>query len=172
MSDKKALVVVDLQNDFLWDKRKPMFSYDTKELISSVNMAIASYKENGYDIIYIRQLYPNIITNKWFIGFAIKGTAGADLYDRLEVVSDHIFEKYLPNTYTSAAFREYMNKQGFTEVVLCGVDECGCVGATAKGAVKAGMETYMLKNCIGCRFPQSKRDKMRRKLEEIGVKYI
>ena len=33
---KKALLVVDMQNDYLWDKRKAMFSYDTEELVGSV----------------------------------------------------------------------------------------------------------------------------------------
>ena len=32
MSDKKALIVIDLQKDYLWDKRKPMFNYDTEPL--------------------------------------------------------------------------------------------------------------------------------------------
>ena len=69
MSDKKALVVIDMQNDYLWDKRKPMFSYDSKNLTDSVNSAIAEYKAKGWDVIYVAQMFPNIITNKWFIGF-------------------------------------------------------------------------------------------------------
>ena len=51
MSDKKALVVIDLQNDYLWEKRKSKFTYDTKVLIHNVNEAINSYKADGYDII-------------------------------------------------------------------------------------------------------------------------
>ena len=170
--DKKALIVVDLQKDFLCDNRKPMFSYNTAELISSVNDSIDRYKKDGYDIIYIKQVYQNIVTNRKLIGFAIKGTAGADLYDGLDVVSDHVFEKYFPDTYTSKPFREFMQKEGYSEVVLCGVDECGCVGATAKGAVKAGMKVYMLSNSIGTRFPEQKVKKMRDKLVGLGVEYI
>ena len=81
-----------MQNDYLWDKRKPMFSYNTDDLVGSVNRAISAYKENGYDVIYIEQMFPNIITNKWFIGFSVKGTEGAELYSGLDVVSDIIFE--------------------------------------------------------------------------------
>ena len=77
MAEKKALVVIDMQNDYLWEKRKAKFSYNTGELVNAVNKAISSYEENGYDIIYIAQMFPNIITNKWFIGFSIKGTEGA-----------------------------------------------------------------------------------------------
>lgn len=48
---KKVLLVIDMQNDYLWDKRKTMFSYDTDELVRNVNNAISSYKEDGADII-------------------------------------------------------------------------------------------------------------------------
>ena len=172
MSDKKALVVIDMQNDYLWDKRKAMFSYNTDSLVDSVNKAITDYHKNGYDIIYIAQMFPNIITNKWFIGFSIKGTAGAELYSKLNVVSDLYFEKNLPDTYSSKSFREHMKNQNYAEVVLCGLDECGCVGATAKGAVKTGVKVVMLENCIGRRFPDDKVQKMRNSLIALGVQYI
>ena len=44
MSDKKAVIVIDLQKDYLWDKRKPMFTYDTEKLIGNVNSEIRAYK--------------------------------------------------------------------------------------------------------------------------------
>lgn len=172
MTEKKALVVIDMQNDYLWDKRKAMFSYNTETLVDSVNKAAADYRKNGYDIIYIAQMFPNIITNKWFIGFSIKGTAGAELYGKLNVASDLYFEKNLPDAYSSKLFREHMKKRNYTEVILCGLDECGCVGATAKGAVKTGVKVFMLENCIGSRFPNDKIQKMRDSLAALGVQYI
>lgn len=172
MSEKKALVVIDMQNDYLWDKRKAMFSYNTEDLVNSVNKAVADYQKKGYDIIYIAQMFPNIITNKWFIGFSIKGTAGAELYSGLNVVSELYFEKNLPDAYSSRSFREHMKKQNYSEVILCGLDECGCVGATAKGAAKTGAKVFMLENCIGRRFSDSKVKKMRNSLTSLGVQYI
>ena len=172
MADKKALIVIDMQNDYLWIKRKSMFSYDTDKLVDCVNNAVDDYNKNGYDIIYIGQVFPDIITNRWFIGFSIKGTAGAELYDKLNVISDLYFEKNLSDTYSSKPFREYMKKQNYSEVVLCGLDECGCVGATAKGALKNGVKVSIIKDCIGSRFPESKINKMRNELTGAGVKYI
>lgn len=169
MSHKKALLVIDMQNDYLWDKRKPMFSYDTDKLTDNVNKAIDYYKVNGYDIIYIKHIFPKIM---WGVGFSIKGTEGAKLYSGLNIVSDLCFEKNRSDTYTAKAFREYMKTQGYKEVVLCGLDECGCVGATAKGAVKAGVKVIMLEACIGRRFPEKKVRKMREQLKAIGVEYI
>ena len=57
-------------------------------------------------------------------------------------------------------------------MALCGLDECGCVGATAKGAIKTGVNVVMIENCIGRRFPDEKVRKMRGQLKMLGVRYI
>ena len=165
----KALLVIDMQNDYLWEKRKPMFSYDTDKLVGNVNQAISTYKEKGYDIIYIKHILPRIM---WGVGFSIKGTKGAELFPGINVVSNYIFEKNHSDAYTAKEFRQHMEKQGYKEVVLCGLDECGCVGATAKGATQTGVKVFMLTDCIGRRFPDKKIKKMRTALNVIGVQYI
>lgn len=170
--EKKALLVIDMQNDYLWDKRKPMFTYNTEELVGNVNKAIETYEKKGYDIIYIKHILPNTLITRCFIGFSIKGTEGTELYSGLKIVSNLIFKKNLANTYSSKAFRDYMKKQKYTEVVICGIDECACVGATAKGAVKTGASVIILENCIETRFFEKKVIKIRNKLTSIGVKYI
>lgn len=166
---RQALPVIDMQNDYLWAKRKPMFTYDTNQLTGDVNRLISVYKEKGYDIIYIKHILPKIM---WGVGFSIKGTEGAELYSGLNVVSDLCFEKNRSDTYTANAFREFMKKQNYTEVAICGLDECGCVGATAKGAVKTGATVVLIENCIGRRFPDAKVQKMRNELITLGVRYV
>ena len=169
MDGKKALLVIDMQNDYLWDKRKPMFTYDADKLTNNVNRLIASCKEKGYDIIYIKHILSKLL---WGVGFSIEGTEGAELYSGLDIVSDLCFEKNRSDSYTAKAFREYMKRQNYSEIALCGLDECGCVGATAKGAVKTGVRVIMIENCIGRRFPDEKVQKMRKTLSTLGVQYI
>ena len=66
----------------------------------------------------------------------------------------------------------HCQQQGYTEVVLCGIDECGCVGATAEGAARRGLKVVMLSSAIGSRFPNSKIEKRRHSLKALGVDYI
>ena len=169
MDDRKALLVIDMQNDYLWDKRKPIFTYDADKLTNNVNRLIASCKEKGYDIIYIKHILSKLL---WGVGFSIEGTEGAELYSGLSVVSDLCFEKNRSDSYTSKAFREHMERQNYSEIALCGLDECGCVGATAKGAAKTGVNVIMIENCIGRRFPDEKVQKMRKTLSSLGVQYV
>ena len=169
MEEKKALIVIDIQNDYFWHKRKAMFTYDTDKLVGDINNAIHRYMEQGYDIVYIKHILPKIM---WGVGFSIKGTEGAELYSGLDIVSDLCFEKNHSDSYTSKSFREHMEKKQYREVVLCGIDECGCVGETAKGALKTGVKVKMLDQCIGCRFPDSKEKNMRSKLKALGAEYV
>lgn len=124
MPDNKVLLVIDLQNDYLWDKRKPLFTYAT-------------------DNAFVRNL----------VGFSVEGSEGADIYRGVNRVSDLVFDK------------------NYTEVVICGLDECGCVGATARGARKTGVKVIMLTSCIGSRFSEKKVKKQREKLTSLGVIY-
>ncbi|MEE3472745.1 MAG: isochorismatase family protein, partial [Butyrivibrio hungatei] len=80
MPDSKVLLVIDLQNDYLWDKRKPMFTYATDNLINNVNKAIASYRGSGYDIIYIKHILPDNAFVRNLVGFSVEGSEGADIY--------------------------------------------------------------------------------------------
>lgn len=74
--------------------------------------------------------------------------------------------------YIAKAFRDYMKEQNYSEVAICGLDECFCVGATAKGAVKNGVKVVMIENCIGRRFPDANVQRMREGLRALGIKYI
>ncbi|SFD35453.1 cysteine hydrolase family protein [Ruminococcus albus] len=172
MADKKALLVIDMQNDYLWAKRKPMFSYDSENLVSSVNETVARHKASGDDIIYIGQVFPNIITNRLIIGFSIKGTKGAELYSGLDVVSQLYFEKNLPNTFTSKSFKEHLSNNKYSSFTVCGLDLCGCVGATAKGALRTGAEVFLDVKSTGCRFSAEKAQKRKSELIRKGVKFI
>lgn len=172
MSDKKALIVIDMQNDFLWDERKAMFSYDTQKLTAAVNEKIHAFEQAGDDVIYIAHILPNLLTNRWFIGFSIRGTQGAQLYKGVDIVSQLYFEKNLSNSFTAKAFKAHMLAQGYAEIHICGLDLCGCVGKTALGAAKVCKEVYLHNDAVGCRFDSGRAQKMRGRLRAAGVKTV
>jgi len=169
---KKALLVIDLQNDYLGENRKKQFSYDTEKLIKSVNALIESYHKDGCDIIYIEHNIQNFWTNRILFGHSIAGTDGAKLYGGLKIVSDIRFVKLFSDAFSSKEFRNFISEKKYESVAICGLDENGCVSATAKGAIKNGLAVEMLMVGIATRFPISKVEKLREKLKAKGVKYI
>lgn len=168
---KKALLVIDMQNDYLWENRKEKFSYDTIVLVNKVNETIKKYKDEC-DVIYISHLIQNIITNRILFGYSIAGTKGADLYKDLDIVSDLKFNKYFSNAYHSKQFDDYMKKTNHDEIILCGLDLCGCIYHTSIGALKRNKKVYIVEDSIGCKFPKQKREKIKKKLKNMGVKFI
>lgn len=168
---KKALLVIDMQNDYLWEKRKKKFSYNTDEIVNNVNKTIEQYK-NECDVIYISHLIQNIITNRLLFGFSIEGTEGAKLYDKLKIVSNLKFNKHFKDAYKSEKIKKFMNDNSYEEVILCGLDQCGCVYHTAIGALKNNTKVYIVDQATACRYSKKKYYKSKNKLKKMGVIYI
>jgi nicotinamidase-related amidase len=169
---KKALIVVDMQNDYLWDKRKENFSYDTNDLVSRVNEVIHEYQDNGADIIYIKHIIQNLPSNKVLFGFSLEGTEGAEIYKGLDVVSDNIFIKHLSDSFRNKELRKFVKEKGYEEIYVCGLDQFGCVGYTAIGATKQGLKSFIVKKGTATILPEKKILKMHNKLDKAGVSFI
>ena len=78
-----------MQNDYLYEKRKAKFSYDTENLVNSVNSLIEKYHGENSDVIYIRHIIQNLPTNRLLFGYSIAGTEGAEIYSGIKIVSEH-----------------------------------------------------------------------------------
>lgn len=169
---KKALLVFELQNDYLWEKRKEKFPYDTETLITAANAAIERYGAEGCNIIYLAQIFPDTPTNHLVFGFCIEQTEGAKLYSGLHVASDLYFEKNVADAFLSKPFAEHAAAQGYEELLLCGIDENGSIAATAKSALQRGMKVTVLKDCTASRFPMNKLAPLRAELKALGAEYL
>ena len=168
---KPVLVVIDMQNDYLYDKRKARFFYNTLELTAAVNELIHRYDENGYDVIYIRHIIQNLPSNRLLFGYSIAGTEGAELFGGLDIVSGYCFDKLLGDALSNKKLRELILQKGYDTLHLCGLDECGCVTSTALGAARRGIKAVILSKGTATVYPE-KVDKVRRKLEKAGIKYM
>lgn len=172
MNKKTALIVIDMQNDYLWEKRRSNFSYDTPKLTADVNALIHRYADAGCDVIYIRHIIQNLPTNRLLFGYSIAGTEGAELYGGLDIVSDLCFDKLLGDALTNRELLAMVRERGYTELHLCGLDECGCVTSTALGAAKRGITAKVVRAGTVTVFPEKKVAKARKKLAEAGVEFI
>ncbi|MBQ9957011.1 MAG: cysteine hydrolase [Ruminococcus sp.] len=168
---KTALVVIDMQNDYLYEKRKEKFSYNTNELITAVNELIHQYDENNCDVIYIRHIIQNLPTNRLLFGFSIDGTEGAELFSELDIVSEYCFDKLVGDALSNKELRKLIQKNGYDVLHICGLDECGCVASTALGAVKRGIKAEIIRSGTATVYPE-KTDKIRKKLDKADIKYI
>jgi len=169
---KNALLVIDMQNDYLYERRKRRFAYDTEGLVARVNRLIRTYSEAGHDVIYIRHIIQNLPTNRLLFGYSLAGTEGAELYNGLAVVSEYCYDKLVGDALSNGQLRALIRQKGYERLHLCGLDECGCVAATALGARKRGIEAEIIRDGTATVFDGRKAARMREKLRQAGVRYI
>ena len=167
-----ALLVIDMQNDYLSEKRMNRFAYDTEGLVGCVNRLIRTYSKAGHDVIYIRHIIQNLPTNRLLFGYSIAGTEGAELYKGLDIVSDYIFDKLFGDALSNRKLKQLIECKGYNALHLCGLDECGCVTSTALGAVKRGYNVEILQEGTATVFDERKAARTREKLRQYAVKLI
>lgn len=171
---KKALLVVDVQDDFLGNRRdifKFNYENDVVDLICNINEAITEYKNNGDEVIYISHVIPSSFINKKLIGYGISGTEGAKISEDIDIVSENYFEKQSLNAFKNNNLIKFIKERNITKVDIVGTNGCGEITATAVGAVDAGLEVEIIKEAVAqpC---SSKKDRFCMKLRKLGVQYV
>jgi len=131
---KKALVVIDIQNDITKHYR---------DIIDTINAAVDWAADLGMTIIYIKQnnLSPGTRTFK-------PNTKGAELAPELKVISNHIFVKTKTNALTSEDFSKYIRENGIDEFYITGADATACVKSTCFNMTKAGYTVHVISDCV------------------------
>ena len=131
---KKALVVIDIQNDITKHYR---------DIIDNINAAIDWAEKLGITVIYIKHnnLSPGTRTFK-------PDTKGAEFASELKVVSNHIFVKTKANALTGEEFSEYIRENGIDEFYITGADATACVKSTCFNMAKAGYMVHVISDCV------------------------
>ena len=131
---KKALVVIDIQNDITKHYR---------DIIDRLNAAIEWAVESGMEIVYIQHNNLSAGTRTFK-----PGTKGAELAPELKIVSDHIFVKTKTNALTSEPFSEFIRAKDIREFFITGADATGCVKSTCFNMTKAGYAVHVISDCV------------------------
>ncbi|MDL2259159.1 cysteine hydrolase [Eubacteriales bacterium OttesenSCG-928-K08] len=131
---KKALVVIDIQNDI---------TTNYKEIIGNINAAIDWAADNDIHVVYIRHenLSDGTRTFK-------PNTRGAELTPDLKMVSQHVFTKYKGNALSSEAFAQFIRENEIHDFYIAGADAVACVKSTCYNLRKAEYGVAVLSDCI------------------------
>ena len=131
---KKALVVIDIQNDITKHYR---------DIIDNINSAVDWAMKQAMTVIYIKHNNLSAGTRTFK-----PGTKGAELVPELKIVSDHVFVKTKANALTSEAFSEFIRSKDIREFYMTGADATGCVKSTCFNMTKAGYAVHVISDCV------------------------
>jgi len=157
MTQKKALVVIDIQNDI---------TKNYKEIIDNINNAIDWAVKNEIPVVYIRHYNLSDGTRTFK-----PNTRGAELVSDMKIVSKNIFEKSKGNALTSEEFADFIKENEISEFYITGADAIACVKSTVFNLCKANYKVNVLSDCITS-YDKRKIDEMLNYYEKNGSKII
>ena len=154
---KKALVVIDIQNDI---------TKNYKEIIDNVNRAIDWAVENEIHVIYIRHYNLSEGTRTFK-----PNTRGSELVPDMKLVSGNIFEKSKGNALTSENFADFIRKNEVNEFYITGADAIACVKSTVFNMCRENYKVTVLSDCITS-YDKRKIDEMLNYYKKNGSRII
>lgn len=132
----KALLVIDVQNDYFADGKFPLWN---AEIVSeNVEKAIRKAKDNGIPVINMQHVVKQ--NPAPFFG---EETPGVEINSRILAAAPDalIIVKQYADSFQGTTLQEALNKLDVTELLVCGMMTHNCVTHTAisKSAAKYGI---------------------------------
>ncbi len=159
LSNMDALIVVDMQRDFMPGGALPVPEGD--KIVDKVNEYVKRFSEIGLPVFFTRDWHPpDHISFKDYGGpwppHCVQNTEGAMFHPNLYIPSDN---KFIISKGTSSDFDAYsgfqgtvldslLKERGVKRIFVCGVATDYCVKNTVLGGINLGYHVFLLLDAI------------------------
>lgn len=138
---KKALLVIDLQNDYFPGGKFPLWNTDV--VLENIERAIARANAQGIPVIHIQHVAKGVAP------FFNEGTPGADIHPRILTATPNapVVVKEFADSFEKTNLEETLAKLGVTDLLVCGMMTQNCVTHTA---ISKAAEKYNVTVVVDC----------------------
>jgi len=124
---------------------------------------------NPNKIIYVKAIHRVLSIS--FTGHSIDTLPILDLDHRLEIVSNHIFEKNKPDAFSNKELVEFLSMNHAEEIIVVGLMAEECLFKTALGGLKQDLDIFIVPEAIIGKTEKGK-EKAIKRLWKKGVKVL
>lgn len=141
---RKALLIIDLQNDYFSGGKFPL--WNTENTLANIEEAISMAKAKGVAIIHIQHIANSEIGIAPFFN---KGTEGVAIHPRiLDAAPDApVVVKEFADSFFKTTLEDTLSKLGITELLVCGMMTQNCVTHTAISKSAEKYKVSILSDC-------------------------
>ncbi len=140
----KALLLIDLQNDYFPDGAYPL--WNTEATLEKVESAIQRAKDSGVHVIHIQHVADPAASLSPFFN---KDTPGAEIHERVVAAAPDapVVIKAYADSFVDTTLEEELSKAGVTELLVCGMMTQNCVTHTAISKSAEKYDVTILPDC-------------------------
>lgn len=136
---KRAVVVVDLQNEYLPTGKLPLRNVESA--IENAAKVIEGARAKGEPVIHIRHEFPGEAP------FFNPGTTGVEIIPAVAPQpGETVIVKNHPNSFRDTELKQVLDEQGIEEVVIVGAMSHMCIAATSRAATDFGYDATVVED--------------------------
>jgi ureidoacrylate peracid hydrolase len=158
---RAALVVIDMQNDFVSERGKMAeFGFEigcVRDSIAPMRRILETARSLGWPVIHtcmINEVEQNPISWYSFWGqpaMTIRGTWGADtIEEMLPLAGETVLVKYTYGAFIGTNLDTILRRRGTETLVIVGTDVNICAGDTIHQAFATGYNVVAVSDCLQC----------------------
>lgn len=129
---KKALIIVDCQNDYFPGGRCPLPGQT--DAAKNIARLLEFSRSKEEDIIHLQHIYKDPK-----MPYLVEGTPGIEINEYAKPLDgEPVIVKHHMNAYRGTRLREHLEETGISEIVMCGSMSQNCVQSTARATMDLG----------------------------------
>jgi nicotinamidase-related amidase len=138
MDCNKALLIIDLQNDYFEGGANPLSG--GIEAASKAKEILNFFRNNNLPVFHIQHLALRPGSS-----FLIPNSKGADIHELVKPeAGEKIIVKNFPNSFRETKLLNYLQELNIKELVVCGMMTHMCVDATVRAAKDFGFHVTLI----------------------------
>lgn len=142
----KALIVIDIQNDYFENGAIPLV--DPVEASLSARKVVEHFRANSLPIAHLQHVSADPDAMPIFV----EGTKGVEIHENVKPFEgEKVFQKYFPNSFRETGLLDYLKENDVTEVVITGMMTHMCIDATARSAFDFGYKCTVIGDACASR---------------------
>jgi nicotinamidase-related amidase len=171
---RRALLLIDFQDDFLSDDgRMPVARDQVEPVLVATRAAIAQSQARGDLIIQIgNEFRPHdLVGNLMRRGAAVSGSPGTRWDSRFAAPGAVYVAKWKSDAFCNPALEKLLREHRIEDVIVAGLYARACVAATTRAALARGFQVHVLGDAVACRSGMS-RDAALERLRRHGAQIV
>ncbi len=140
----KALIVIDIQNDYFPDGKFPLWNAD--ETLANTEAAIARAQQQGVPVVLVQHIAdPKAGISPFFNA----GSAGVEIHPRIKAAAPKapVVVKSFADSFHHTELETTLQRLGVNELLVCGMMTQNCVTHTAISKAAEKYKISILQDC-------------------------